>query len=186
VFFSFISVGRNLKPHVYSSVLADRNKWTHFPRSRERSDFFPHYLWTYWFLPRLGVGYIHITLISKDASRDWNHDAFFWKIWNMKRQPSSHSIFGLTQPNSAAHRLLVLNIIPYLFTYVHVHVCVHRHTCVHMYVEVKGNSQVLPLRHQPSFLNQGLSYAWSLPSRLRWLAKEPQGSARLSLPALGP
>lgn len=79
-----ISVGRNLKPHVYISVLAAKNKWTHTPRSWERPDalllLFESILMPVW----VGSGvYTHITLASKDASRGHSHGAFFERsdVW---------------------------------------------------------------------------------------------------------
>lgn len=73
-----ISVGRNLKPHVYISVLAAKNKWTHIPRSWERPDALLSLFEGILMPAQVGSGvYTHITLASKDASRGHGHGAFF-------------------------------------------------------------------------------------------------------------
>lgn len=53
-------------------------------------------------------------------------------------------------------------------------------------VEVRGQPRVAFFSHYPTcFLRQSLSLAWSLPSRLGWLASKPQGSTCLCLPSSG-
>lgn len=61
------------------------------------------------------------------------------------------------------------------------------HMCMHMHMEGRGQPQELLLRHilSPPLLNMGLLLARNPPSRLEWLAYEPQGSASLSLLSSG-
>ena len=73
-----IYVGRNLKPHVYISVLAAKNKWTHIPSSWERPDALLSLFESILMPAQVGSGvYTHITLASKDASGSHDHGAFF-------------------------------------------------------------------------------------------------------------
>lgn len=79
-----ISVGRNVKPHIYISVLAAKNKWTHIPRSWERPDALLSLFESILMPVQVGSGvYTHITLASKDTSRGHSHSAFFQRsdVW---------------------------------------------------------------------------------------------------------
>lgn len=68
-----------------------------------------------------------------------------------------------------------------LCTYtVHVFVCVVA-TCAHAYGGQRTTLGVVLQECLQSFLSQSLSLAWSLQSRLGWLASKPRGSTCLYL-----
>lgn len=54
-----------------------------------------------------------------------------------------------------------------------------------MRVEARGCHQASSVIIPPYLLRQNLSVNWSLPSRLDWLARKPQGSTILCVPSPG-
>lgn len=93
-----ISVGRNLEPHFYISVLVAKIKLTHIPRSWEKPDALLSLFESTLMPVQVGSGvYTHITLASKDASRGHGYGAFFERSDVWEGDPVSSAWLNLAQ-----------------------------------------------------------------------------------------
>lgn len=112
---------------------------------------------------------------------NWMFQKHPWRGWGFMLRLEEHKrSVGRAKHRGAAGSLLLWLCV----CIVCVGGCVYAR--VHVHVEGRGRLQVSLLRCHPSFYvsRQGLLPVWYSPSRLQWLANEPQESACPCLPAL--